>query len=51
MRLDDQAPVAGSRPEQTNHNDGRRLQQHKQQQQRSAEPANAMAAAFAKLKR
>ncbi len=52
MRLDDQAPSPGSRPEQkADRNDGKRLQQHRQQQQRSPEPANAMAAAFAKLKR
>ena len=52
MRLDDQAPTAGSRPEQkADRNDTKRLQQHRQQQQRGAEPVNAMAAAFAKLKR
>ncbi|MGS0741723.1 Tex family protein [Glaciimonas sp. GG7] len=53
MRLEDSAPIAGSKPEQRgDRNDAKRLSQH--QQQRSA-PAvvsanSAMAAAFAKLK-
>lgn len=51
MRLSDAAPVAGSKPEQRgDRNDAKRLSQHQQRQ--APEPANnAMAAAFAKLKR
>jgi uncharacterized protein len=50
MRLADSAPQPGTKPEQRgDRNDAKRLAQH---QQRSAPPAsNAMAAAFAKLKR
>ena len=53
MRLSDAAPVPGSKPEQrADRNDQRRLAQHQGQQTRQAAPAdNAMAAAFAKLKR
>ena len=56
MRLTDSAPQAGSQPEQrADRNDAKRLQQHKNEGQRSAQqPApsgnSAMAAAFAKLK-
>ena len=53
MRLSDAAPVAGSKPEQRgDRNDAKRLSQHQGQQARQAAPVNnAMAAAFAKLKR
>lgn len=53
MRLSDAAPVAGSKPEQRgDRNDAKRLSQHQGQQTRQAAPVNnAMAAAFAKLKR
>jgi uncharacterized protein len=52
MRLSDNAPVAGSKPEQrADRNDGKRLSQHQQSQQsRQPEAGGAMAAAFAKLK-
>jgi uncharacterized protein len=51
MRLSDAAPVAGSKPEQRgDRNDAKRLSQH-QQRQAPAPAGNAMAAAFAKLKR
>ncbi|KAF3999696.1 Tex family protein [Glaciimonas immobilis] len=53
MRLEDSAPVAGSKPEQRgDRNDAKRLSQHQRQQSAPlAAPANsAMAAAFAKLK-
>ncbi|PUA16366.1 Tex family protein [Glaciimonas sp. PCH181] len=53
MRLEDSAPVAGSKPEQRgDRNDAKRLSQHQQQRSApAAAPANsAMAAAFAKLK-
>ena len=53
MRLTDNAPVAGSKPEQRgDRNDAKRLSQHQQRQSAPvAAPANsAMAAAFAKLK-
>jgi uncharacterized protein len=49
MRLSDSAPVPGSRPEQrADRNDAKRLAQHGRRQE--AQPVNAMAAAFAKLK-
>jgi uncharacterized protein len=57
MRLADSAPVAGSKPEQRgDRNDAKRLTQHQSQQSRqdsrsNAPAGNAMAAAFAKLKR
>jgi len=53
MRLTDSAPQAGSRPEQRpDRNDAKRVAQHQRQEQRSAPPAgNAMANAFAKLKK
>ncbi|MDB5797993.1 MAG: transcription accessory protein [Paucimonas sp.] len=51
MRLADELPAAGGKPQQRgDRNDGRRLAQHQQGQQREREPAGAMAAAFAKLK-
>lgn len=52
MRLTDSAPQAGSRPEQRgDRNDAKRVAQH-QRQERSAPPANnAMADAFAKLRK
>jgi uncharacterized protein len=50
MRLSDSAPAPGSRPEQrADRNDTKRLAQHGRRQE--AQPAGAMAAAFAKLKR
>ncbi|GIZ53495.1 Tex family protein [Noviherbaspirillum aridicola] len=50
MRLNDTPAPAGARPEQRgDRNDARRLQQHQQRAQPAAN--NAMAAAFAKLKR
>jgi uncharacterized protein len=49
MRLSDSANAAGSRPEQrADRNDAKRLAQHGRRQE--AQPAGAMAAAFAKLK-
>jgi len=56
MRLNDAAPVPGSKPEQRgDRNDAKRLAQHQSRQShesRQAPPANnAIAAAFAKLKR
>jgi uncharacterized protein len=53
MRLTDAPTPVGARPEQRgDRNDARRLNQHQQQQQRQPAGAqNAMAAAFAKLKR
>jgi uncharacterized protein len=57
MRLADSAPAPGSKPEQRgDRNDAKRLAQHQSQQSRSdsrggAPAGNAMAAAFAKLKR
>ncbi len=53
MRLSDSAPAPGSRPEQrADRNDGKRLAQHQQRQERAAPPSNnAMAAAFAKLRK
>ncbi|MBR7783925.1 Tex family protein [Undibacterium luofuense] len=52
MRLTDSAPAAGSRPEQRgDRQDAKRLQQHRAQSGRTESPSNAMAAAFAKLKR
>ncbi|WP_306391415.1 Tex family protein [Telluria beijingensis] len=52
MRLSDSAPQAGARPEQrADRNDAKRVAQH-QRQERSAPPANnAMADAFAKLRK
>ncbi|MDY7573394.1 Tex family protein [Actimicrobium sp. CCI2.3] len=52
MRLTDSAPVAGAKVEQrADRNDAKRLTQHHQQQQtRTPDAGNAMAAAFAKLK-
>jgi protein Tex len=56
MRLTDSAPQAGSQPEQrADRNDAKRLQQHRNEGQRSAQQStptgnSAMAAAFAKLK-
>ncbi len=51
MRLADTAPAPGSKPEQRgDRNDGRRLNQHQQQQSRQPVLNNAMASAFAKLK-
>jgi uncharacterized protein len=52
MRLTDSAPQPGSKPEQrADRNDGKRLAQHQQKQERSQAPAGGtMAAAFAKLK-
>jgi protein Tex len=50
MRLSDEPPVAGARPEQrSDRNDAKRLAQH-QQQTRQPTTNSAMAAAFAKLK-
>jgi protein Tex len=50
MRLSDEPPVAGARPEQrSDRNDTKRLAQH-QQQTRQPTANSAMAAAFAKLK-
>ncbi|MBK4733763.1 Tex family protein [Noviherbaspirillum pedocola] len=50
MRLSDSAPTPGSRPEQrADRNDAKRLAQHGKRVE--AQPAGAMAAAFAKLKR
>ncbi|OON59312.1 RNA-binding transcriptional accessory protein [Massilia sp. KIM] len=56
MRLNDSAPAAGSRPEQRGDRvDGKRLAEHqhqRQRQERAAPPSNnAMAAAFAKLRK
>lgn len=53
MRLSDSAPQAGARPEQRgDRTDAKRVAQHQQRQERTAPPAgNAMAAAFAKLKK
>ena len=53
MRLTDSAPQAGARPEQRgDRTDAKRVAQHQRQEQRSAPPSNnAMAAAFAKLKK
>jgi len=52
MRLTDSAPQAGSRPEQRgDRNDAKRVAQH-QRQERAAPPSNnAMADAFAKLRK
>lgn len=53
MRLTDSAPIAGAKPEQrADRADGKRLDQHRQQQQqpKNMPVGNAMAAAFAKLK-
>jgi uncharacterized protein len=52
MRLTDSAPQAGGKPEQRpDRNDGKRLAQHQQKQDRAPAPAaGAMAAAFAKLR-
>ncbi|MEB0012914.1 Tex family protein [Glaciimonas sp. Gout2] len=53
MRLDDSAPVPGSKPEQRgDRNDAKRLSQHQRQQSApvAASANSAMAAAFAKLK-
>ena len=53
MRLTDSAPVAGAKVEQRpDRNDAKRLiqQQQHQQQTRTPDTGNAMAAAFAKLK-
>ncbi|WP_338845259.1 Tex family protein [Massilia sp. W12] len=52
MRLTDTAPAPGSKPEQrADRNDGKRLAQYQQGQQRQQPAANnAMAAAFAKLR-
>jgi uncharacterized protein len=53
MRLTDSAPVAGAKVEQRpDRNDAKRLiqQQQHQQQARTPDAGNAMAAAFAKLK-
>ncbi|AMP16918.1 Tex family protein [Collimonas pratensis] len=51
MRLSDNAPVAGAKPEQrADRNDAKRLSQHQQRQAAPAPANNAMAAAFAKLK-
>ncbi len=50
MRLSDNAPIAGAKPEQrSDRNDAKRLSQH-QQQSREPVANNAMAAAFAKIK-
>jgi len=50
MRLSDNAPIAGAKPEQrADRNDAKRLSQHQQPRQESTN--SAMAAAFAKLKR
>ena len=53
MRLTDSAPQPGARPEQRgDRTDAKRVAQHQRQEQRSAPPSgNAMAAAFAKLKK
>ena len=53
MRLTDEAPKAGSAPAQrADRDDAKRLAQHQRQPTPAAAPANnAMAAAFAKLKR
>ncbi len=54
MRLNDAAPVPGAKPEQRgDRNDAKRLAQHQSRQESrpSAPAGNAMAAAFAKLKR
>ena len=54
MRLSDSAPQAGSQPQQRGDRDDRkRVAQHQQRQERTAPAAgnNAMAAAFAKLKK
>lgn len=55
MRLTDSAPQAGSKPEQrADRDDAKRLNQHRNQSQHTQQSApanNAMASAFAKLKR
>ena len=51
MRLTDSAPLAGSKPEQrADRNDGKRLAQHQNKQDRAPAPSGSMAAAFAKLR-
>ncbi|MEO6920122.1 MAG: Tex family protein [Collimonas sp.] len=51
MRLTDNAPVPGTKPEQrADRNDAKRLSQHQQRQAAPASASGAMAAAFAKLK-
>ncbi len=51
MRLTDSAPVAGARAEQrADRNDGKRLAQHQNKQERAPAPGGSMAAAFAKLR-
>jgi len=51
MRLSDNAPVPGSKPEPRDRNDTKRLEQHQQQQiNKQVATNNAMSAAFAKLK-
>ena len=51
MRLTDSAPQPGSRPEQrADRNDGKRMAQQQQKQDRAPAPGGSMAAAFAKLR-
>lgn len=52
MRLTDSAPQAGARPEQRgDRTDARRVAQHQRQERSTPPSGNAMAAAFAKLKK